>query len=509
MYSDEENKSGADLNDTAPSSENFDKTPDNPENTRSDEPRQPETEPKANPIPYYEPWQQPVYSQTQEPFAPELRGETYNTYQQNPPSEPQPGKKKKPALSGLAKAVCLILVCAIVSGGATFGVMQVKLNELKNDNRSIAGGNTENQGNTSAVTDSSASPSSSGSGSNGATNLTSTGTEMSAEDIYAMAVNQVVGVNSEEKTNIFGAETPSAVSGSGFIISSDGYIVTNYHVIAYAVEQGFSLTVMMHNGKSFPAKVIGYEQDNDLAVIKIDATGLSTVTMGNNDTMKVGDKIYAVGNPLGELDYTMTNGIVSALDRVIQVEDTTSINMFQIDAAVNAGNSGGPVYNSKGQVIGIVSAKYASTGVEGLGFAIPINDAKDIVNQLMTTGHVSGKPSMGISVKTVTKQEADFYKLAEGAAVASVTSGSCADKAGLKVGDIITKLGDTVVTSADTLKQAKKSFKAGDTTTVVINRSGQELSLKITFDEEGVTSTSSQTSQQPSITQPSFQGSAN
>jgi serine protease Do len=200
---------------------------------------------------------------------------------------------------------------------------------------------------------------------------------MPAKEIYAMAVNQVGGVNSEEKTNVFGAPTSGAVSGSGFIVSADGYIVTNYHVIQYAAEMGFSLTVMMHDGKSYPAKIIGTEPDNDLAVIKIDATELNAVTLGDNDAMKVGDAVYAVGNPLGELDYTMTSGIVSALDRDIQVDEVTRINMFQIDAAVNPGNSGGPLYIRKAEVIGIVSAKYASTGVEGLGFD-PHHDAWDI-----------------------------------------------------------------------------------------------------------------------------------
>ena len=185
--------------------------------------------------------------------------------------------------------------------------------------------------------------------------------------------------------------------------------------------------------------------------------------------MKVGDQIYAVGNPLGELTYTMTSGIVSALNRAIQEQDGSSVNMFQIDAAVNSGNSGGPVYNNRGEVIGIVTAKYASTGVEGLGFAIPIDEANAIVTQLISTGRVTGKPWLGITVQTVSNAAAQYYKMVEGAYVYTVSAGACADKAGIKVGDIITKLGNTKVTSVDTLKAAMKSFKAGDTASIVIS----------------------------------------
>jgi serine protease Do len=217
--------------------------------------------------------------------------------------------------------------------------------------------------------------------------------------------------------------------------------------------------------------------------------------------MQVGDTIYTVGNPLGELDYTMTSGIVSALDRVIQVDAATSINMFQIDAAVNSGNSGGPVYNSEGKVIGIVSAKYASAGVEGLGFAIPINDAVDIVSQLITNGYVAGKPSLGISVRDWSSAYAQYYGTPEGALVEAVEPGSAADKAGVRIGDIITKLGDTDVTSTETLLIAKKMFSAGDTTTIVVSRDGEELTLTITFDEEGITATSSRTADDPQMPQ--------
>jgi serine protease Do len=453
---------------------------------------------------YYEPWQQPVNRDTntfgREPYSPGIHTGSYNAYQKYQPVQPQKEKNRKKAYGGFLKAVCLVLACLIASGGAAYGVIQYRLDELKNVNQGIIGGDNLQEDSASAPSSfifegSESSPV--GTSPDVSANIAYTGAKMAPENIYAMAVNQVVGVNSERKTNIFGAPTAGAVSGSGFIITSDGYIVTNYHVIAYAAEQGFSLTVMTHDGQSYPAKIIGYEPDNDLAVIKIDATGLSAVKLGSNDNMKVGEEVYAIGNPLGELDYTMTSGIVSALDRLIQVDESTSINMFQMDAAVNQGNSGGPVYNSRGEVIGIVSAKYASMGVEGLGFAIPIDDVKEIVEELMTYGYVSGKPFMGITVKTVTQQDAEYYNIVVGAYVISVTRDSSADKAGIKVGDIIVKLGDTEVVSADTLKMAKKNFKAGSTTTIVVNRDGEELTLEITFDEEGVTSTASKTAPKP------------
>ncbi len=510
MYNDDENANGTNLysnmNNGVNPSENSDTTQSHPDDTQKNDMRQQMpsyTQPAAKeaaPNPYYEPWQQPVYRETkapmQEPYSPGMHNGAYNAYQRYQPKEPQPEKKKKSAFGGFVKAVCLVLVCLIAGGGAGYGVLRYGLNDFKNDNQIVLGGDTSDDGSTSDpsedITGNLSTP-------NATDNMTSTGTEMSPESIYTMAVNQVVGVNSEEKTNVFGAPSSGAVSGSGFIISSDGYIVTNYHVIQYAVESGFSLTVMMYNGESYPAEVIGSEPDNDLAVIKIDATGLDAVTMGSNDTMQVGEEVYAVGNPLGELVYTMTNGIVSALDREIQVDETTSINMFQIDAAVNPGNSGGPLYNAKGEVIGIVSAKYFSSGIEGLGFAIPINDAEYIIEQLMTNGYVSGKPTMGISVSTVTQQQAEYYDTVQGALIASVTKGSCAEIAGLKIGDIIIKLGDFDVTSKETLLTAKKTFRAGDTATIVVNRDGEVLSLEITFDEEGITATSS--TQQPSVTQ--------
>jgi serine protease Do len=307
-----------------------------------------------------------------------------------------------------------------------------------------------------------------------------------ASQIYAQALEQVVGITTEVTyTNFFGQTSSSAVSGSGFIVSENGYILTNYHVIEYAYEGKQAITVMTYDGTKYEASIVGVEPSNDVAVLKIDAENLNAVSYGDSDAIAVGETVYAVGNPLGELEFSMSTGHVSALDRVISTEESESINMFQVDAAVNPGNSGGPVYNAMGQVVGMVTAKYSETGVEGLGFAIPINDAVSIANDLITKGYVTGKAYMGIRLdERYNSMYAQYYNMPLGAYVYSVDSGTCAETAGIQGGDIITKLGSTTVQSYTELKQALRQFSAGDSTTVTVYRAGEELTLNITFDEQ-------------------------
>ncbi|MDR1821070.1 MAG: trypsin-like peptidase domain-containing protein [Oscillospiraceae bacterium] len=302
------------------------------------------------------------------------------------------------------------------------------------------------------------------------------------EEIYDNACKYVVSVSSEMTSTTYWGTEQGTVYGSGFIISEDGYILTNYHVIENASQNDSEVVVTMNDGAEYTAKIVGYEKDNDVAVLKIEAKGLPFASIGNSDLLIVGNQVYVVGNPQ-MLNYTMTEGIVSALNRQITISSDITINMFQTSAAVNSGNSGGPIFNSKGEVVGIVSAKYKETGVEGLGFAIPINDAMAITNDLITTGRVTGKASLGIEATTVDKQAALYYNMVEGAFVNKINPGSAAEKAGIQQGDIITRLGDAEVTSSETLIAAKKKFHAGDTTTVVVNRKGQELTLTIVFDE--------------------------
>ena len=311
-------------------------------------------------------------------------------------------------------------------------------------------------------------------------------TDKPLAQLYDQACQQVVGITTEVTyQNFFGQTSTSAVSGSGFIISEDGYILTNYHVIEYADKGGYEISVMLHDGTRYEASIVGSEESNDIAVLKIDATGLTPVTLGDSDAIMVGDEVHAVGNPLGELEFSMTNGHVSALDRVITTESGgDAINMFQIDAAVNPGNSGGPVYDAAGEVIGVVTAKYSSTGVEGLGFAIPINDAVRIAQDLITKGYVTGKAYLGVSIETqYNAMYAQYYNMPLGAYIAGVESGSCAERAGLQAGDIITRVDDTVVESYTDLRQALKAYSAGDTAELEVYRADESMTVTVVFDE--------------------------
>lgn len=315
----------------------------------------------------------------------------------------------------------------------------------------------------------------------------SRGLSLEPGEIYTLACDQTVGIQvSAVERNFFGYRiSGSPTSGSGFIISSDGYIVTNYHVIETLVtEQGVSVAVQLYDGSSYDAQLRGYDADHDIAVLKINAEGLSPVSMGSFSECAVGDTVYAVGNPLGELTYTMTDGMICAMDRVISTEVTSAINVFQINAAVNSGNSGGPVYNVHGEVIGIVDAKYQATGVEGLGFAIPMDDAVGIIDDLIENGYVTGKAYLGVYVRTVTGMVAAYYNLQEGAYIDAMERGGCAEKAGLAPGDIIVSLGDAQIQTAEDLKIARSAYSAGDETSVTVFRNGKAITLSIVFDEE-------------------------
>ncbi len=307
-----------------------------------------------------------------------------------------------------------------------------------------------------------------------------------ASQVYDLACSQVVGITTEVTyTNFFGMTSSSAVTGSGFIVTSDGYILTNYHVIETAYEGNLDVTVMLHDGTPYTAAIVGTEPDNDIAVLKIEAENLNAAQLGDSDELLVGDKVYAVGNPLGELEFSMTTGYVSAKDRVIATDQgSDAISMFQFDAAVNSGNSGGPVYNELGQVVGVVTAKYADTGVEGIGFAVPISDAASIANDLITKGYVTGKAYLGVTINTnYNSMYAQYYGWPMGAYVDEVTKGSCAEAAGIVPGDIITKLDNEEVKSYDDLKSAIKRHSAGDSVEVELYRADESRTVTVTFDE--------------------------
>ena len=323
------------------------------------------------------------------------------------------------------------------------------------------------------------------------------GEPMTPEQLYAANLASCVGITVNTTVNIFGQTTTSAATGSGFVLTQDGYIVTNYHVIEDAAnDSSVSIEVSFADGTKYTAQLVGGEQDNDIAVLKIDATGLQHVTLGNSSQLVVGESVYAIGNPLGELTYTLTDGIVSALDRLITTSSqdangntvSTTLNVLQTNCAINPGNSGGPLFDSYGNVVGVVSAKMteSSSGVsaEGLGFAIPINDVKDIIEDLIEHGYVTGKPYMGVQVSSV-PEYAQRYGISAGAYVESVADGSCAQKAGLQQGDIITAIDETAIDSSSALTAALSSnYKAGDTATLTVLRGSDKITLSITFDEK-------------------------
>ena len=324
-------------------------------------------------------------------------------------------------------------------------------------------------------------------------------TKMEPAEVYASVVNSAVSINcSATSTNIFGQTTQTASSGSGFIITEDGYVVTNYHVISGAS----SVQVTLYSGDTYDAAVIGGDSDYDVAVLKIEASGLQPVTLGESADVNVGDTVLAIGNPLGELTFSMSQGIVSSCDRAINV-DGTPFNMIQVDCSINPGNSGGPLVNLYGEVVGIVSAKYSSyssTTVEGLGFAIPISDVRSIITDIMENGAVTDKAYMAITAGTMTEQMAAQYSIdiTQGVFVYSVVSGGAGDKAGLRLGDVITKMGDKTITSRQDLSAAMKGYRAGDTVTLTVYRNGQYIETELTFDAQPQTTGSQEDTTQSS-----------
>lgn len=291
------------------------------------------------------------------------------------------------------------------------------------------------------------------------------------------------------RRNIYGISNTSVGEGSGIIISKDGYVMTNYHVVSYAdprsgQSRNTVLEVFLPDGREAEAEFVGGDSDTDLAVIRISLANLPVAELGNSAELEVGELAVAIGNPLGmEFAGSVTAGVISALNRTVNMGDKT-MNLIQTDAAINEGNSGGALLNSRGQVIGINSAKIAASGVEGLGFAIPIDDAQPIINQLISHGYVKGRAFIGISGTEITSAYSFLYDLPQGIYVTNVVSGSGAEKAGIRRGDVLISLdGKTLETLAD-MEAIKKGHKPGDTVKAVINRSGTKLTLDMTFSEE-------------------------
>ncbi len=292
--------------------------------------------------------------------------------------------------------------------------------------------------------------------------------------------------------NYFGGQQSQKYSstGTGIVMSSDGYIITNAHVIydsTYDYGEATSVTILMSDETEYEAEIVGYDRETDLAVLKADASGLVAAEFGSSDDLQVGEMVVAIGNPLGfELFGTTTCGIVSAMNREIVINEK-KMSLIQTDAAINSGNSGGPLLNSYGQVIGINSLKmsstYSSASVEGLAFAIPISDASVIINDLVNYGYVSGRPQLGITSMDIDESTAMRFNMPQGVYVYSVIEDGAAEKAGLQVGDIIIAIQDTPVTTTEELNAVKNEYNAGDTIMLRIYRGGEELSVQLTLEE--------------------------
>lgn len=308
-------------------------------------------------------------------------------------------------------------------------------------------------------------------------------TELSTEEIAKRVGPSIVGISCTTQTqSYFGVQTGTS-SGSGIIISADGKIMTNYHVIS----GGTDIKVKLNTGNEYDATVIGGDEKTDVAVIQIKANEeLHVATLGNSDEVEVGSKAVAIGNPLAsELFGTVTQGVISGVNRTITVGQR-DMNLIQTDAAISPGNSGGALINKYGEVIGINSVKLVSDNAEGLGFAIPINEASTIVKDLIDYGYVKGRPVIGVSVREITKELAYYNNLLtdHGLYIMTVSEGSSAEKAGLVRGDIITKFDGKAVTSTTEMNKLRDKHKAGDTVSITFMRGTQEKTVNLTLSED-------------------------
>ena len=308
-------------------------------------------------------------------------------------------------------------------------------------------------------------------------------TELSTEEIAKRVGPSIVGISCTTQTqSYFGVQTGTS-SGSGIIISADGNIMTNYHVIS----GGTNIKVKLNTGNEYDATVIGGDEKTDVAVIKIKANEeLHVATLGNSDEVEVGSKAVAIGNPLAsELFGTVTQGVISGVNRTITVGQR-EMNLIQTDAAISPGNSGGALINKYGEVIGINSVKLVSDNAEGLGFAIPINEASTIVKDLIDYGYVKGRPVIGVSVREITKELAYYNNLLtdHGLYIMSVSEGSSAEKAGLVRGDIIVKFDGKTVNSSTEMNKLRDKHKAGDAVSITFMRGTQEKTVNLTLSED-------------------------
>ncbi len=412
---------------------------------------------------------QPNYQMYDTPrYQPQWGG--YPPYQQpqTPPPAPRPKKEKKGMRSGAV--VALALCCAILGGAMGFGGALL-------GNHLSARAKTAGKGTISAVYEGEREPN--------VINTVRVDTDelKTAAQVYAENVNSTVGITTSITTNYWGYQTTSAASGSGFILTEDGYLLTNYHV----VQGSSSIKATMYDGTAYDATLIGYDASNDIAVLKIDAQGLTPVVLGDSNHLNVGDPVLAIGNPLGELTFSLTQGAISALNREVTLSGGVTMNLLQTDCAINAGNSGGALFNLYGEVVGITNAKYSSNAmseasIDNIGFAIPINTARSIAESIIENGYIA-KPYIGVTVENVSA-EAQSYGLPKGASIKGVVEKSPAEEAGLQENDIITAINGEVIDDKSDLVQIVKESAVGDKLELTVYRRGETLSLTVEIGEQ-------------------------
>ena len=379
---------------------------------------------------------------------------------------PAPKKQKKNISTG--KIIAVALCCSLIGGilGAVGGVLATQQipSKIPAGTTNVLEGDREN-----SVID---------------IHKIDTNKIMTPAEVYAANVNSTVGITSSITTNFWGYQTTSPASGSGFIISKDGYILTNHHVI----EGSSAISVSFYDGSSKEAKLVGYDASNDIAVLKVEAENLTPVILGDSDNLNVGDTVLAIGNPLGELTFTLTVGAVSALNREVTTSNGVTMDLMQTDCAINSGNSGGALFNLYGEVIGITNAKYSSNGssseasIDNIGFAIPLNNIRSIVKSLIENGYIS-KPYIGVSVTDVS-EETQSYGLPKGAAVKEVVADSPCAKAGLQVNDIITHVDGKQVAGSSDLVSIVGDCTVGQVLKLTVYRQGTSMDMELTVGEQ-------------------------
>jgi serine protease Do len=389
------------------------------------------------------------------------------SYQVPPQGNGAPKKQRK---KGAGKIVALALCCSLVGGAVGAGGVYAatRLTGTNATPASAAATILEGERESSVIS----------------VAQIDTSKVMTPAEVYAANVNSTVGITTSITTNWWGYQTTSAASGSGFILTEDGYILTNYHVI----EGSSSITVTLYDDTSYEATLVGYDESNDIAVLKVDATGLAPVVLGDSDDLNVGDTVVAIGNPLGELTFSLTQGAISALNRQVTLSSDLTMDLIQTDCAINSGNSGGALFNLYGEVIGITNAKYSSSGssseasIDNIGFAIPINSVRGIVQSIIEKGYIS-KPYIGVYYSDV-DEKSQAYGLPQGASIDSVIEGSAAETAGLQANDIITAVNDTQITCGSDLADAVGAVSPGDVLTLTVYRQGQTIQLTLTVGEQ-------------------------